>query len=463
MRILRFSLVACALVLLNAGSWSGSAQGIIDTRSGITGGNRHRADLNCDGAVDDRDLSALLLRFGQPCSNCPEDINGDGMVNDLDLEAVLTAFGSKQVFLSREEAKRLVIQEVIERSPYRDQLVALSYPYPLPVGTNLEQANDDYGDSLRVERCSWLFYLDLFPEQDFAHETLFVLVGGTYEKPVIQVFQELWWPKISGIEIYGDRIANGGSPDLFWGAYPGNACASAPFGDRPIPAGVAAEKRWAILFLGPNQYLRNREIMDEAFQRFGNVPEENSKYWSFDKASIEAAVEEANQNEASQVYVYIATHGIKRTGKLDSRAADEYIDADWLAAELAKLNACSVIVLIQACYSGHFAQKIVDKLQARQQRLIDHNPAIRAAFTSASRDKCSLSHSGGGEPAGSYWTETIIKAWGDPANDTNRDQKVDIFEAFEGVLNRDRNYYCADAVEGDPQKAGKTADRCNRQ
>lgn len=53
------------------------------------------ADLNADGVVDDGDLIAILLSFGQQCQEqpCVEDINGDGAVDDADLLIVLSNIG----------------------------------------------------------------------------------------------------------------------------------------------------------------------------------------------------------------------------------------------------------------------------------------------------------------------------------------------------------------------------------
>ncbi|GBC93057.1 hypothetical protein HRbin15_01543 [bacterium HR15] len=55
---------------------------------------RHeKGDVNCDSCIDDADLLAVLFRFGEHCSGCPEDINRDGIVDDADLLIVLFNFG----------------------------------------------------------------------------------------------------------------------------------------------------------------------------------------------------------------------------------------------------------------------------------------------------------------------------------------------------------------------------------
>jgi hypothetical protein len=50
--------------------------------------------VNGDGCVDDSDLLAVLLAFGNTGSNLPADLNGDRVVDDADLLLVLLNFGS---------------------------------------------------------------------------------------------------------------------------------------------------------------------------------------------------------------------------------------------------------------------------------------------------------------------------------------------------------------------------------
>jgi WD40 repeat protein len=52
-----------------------------------------RGDVNGNGCVDDADLWAVLLAFGQSDAGLP-DLNDDGIVDDADLLDVLFNFGS---------------------------------------------------------------------------------------------------------------------------------------------------------------------------------------------------------------------------------------------------------------------------------------------------------------------------------------------------------------------------------
>ena len=61
--------------------------------------NRAAEDTNLDGAVDARDIAALLSQWG-PCSDpdpgtgfCISDFNADGAVDAADLARVLSAWG----------------------------------------------------------------------------------------------------------------------------------------------------------------------------------------------------------------------------------------------------------------------------------------------------------------------------------------------------------------------------------
>jgi hypothetical protein len=51
-------------------------------------------DTNNDDRVDDADLMAILLRFGEKEVNAP-DLNGDGQIDEADLTLVLLHFGAQ--------------------------------------------------------------------------------------------------------------------------------------------------------------------------------------------------------------------------------------------------------------------------------------------------------------------------------------------------------------------------------
>lgn len=52
-----------------------------------------RTDINADGMIDDTDLLAILISFGNTGSHLPEDVNVDGIVDDGDFLEVLARFG----------------------------------------------------------------------------------------------------------------------------------------------------------------------------------------------------------------------------------------------------------------------------------------------------------------------------------------------------------------------------------
>lgn len=66
-----------SLNMLPPGAWTGGVPG----------------DVNGDGCVNDEDLLAISLLFGEQAQGRPEDLNRDGWVDDVDLLQVLLNFG----------------------------------------------------------------------------------------------------------------------------------------------------------------------------------------------------------------------------------------------------------------------------------------------------------------------------------------------------------------------------------
>ena len=73
-------------ILNERGEWVGSRLTIVKYAPD--------GDVDGDGCIDDADLLAVLMAFGQSGANLLEDMNGDGIVDDADLLTVLFNFGS---------------------------------------------------------------------------------------------------------------------------------------------------------------------------------------------------------------------------------------------------------------------------------------------------------------------------------------------------------------------------------
>jgi hypothetical protein len=348
--------------------------------------------------------------------------------------------------LSRSQAMQVVTNMVITGSPHQNELVAFSYPTALTPGTLIEPYLDGGVGGTTVGTCSWFFYLDLTPELQFEHDTKFVLVSGSFAAPSLVNLDRKWWPVIDGLPVYDDPALNVVSPDLFFGSHPAFDVQCTLPADPPIL--TAPDPRlWGIRLLGPRKWDKDVKVAKDALGKSGGVSPGNNKRWAFNQASIADAVQEANDAMASCVYVYITTHGSQTPPALSSRLRnDEGITPAELADLLDDLRACSVIVLIDACFSGAFADPLLDALKNRPLPLIPHPTAICAVLTSASSTKESLYHDGLPCP-GSYWTQALAACWADPRADTFDDGIVTVFEAFDWVLAQG----CDKAKVGDPQ------------
>jgi len=346
-------------------------------------------------------------------------------------------------FISNADARQIVLTQFIQGSPDESRLMAFAYPVPLPLGTVIDPAEpEDGGPSMSTRGCAWLFYLDLDPESGFAHATRFVLVGGSSSQPEVSSTDQLWWPVVAGTPLYDVPEVTKTSPDLFFGAMPSADCGSAPAGAAApggTPQDVAAATQWAIGFIGPDTWLNNWTAFKAALGTYAGVPAANADRWVFHDDNMKAAVKEANDNNASRVWVYIACHGLEGSHKLQTKDDPDLAPAD-VAKILADLNACSVYVVINACFSGNFRQPIIDALKARARRLNSFSPSTVAVFTSAEDSKASVSD---GENEIGYFTKALIGGWGQTGVTT-------LEQAFDWVVSGQNA--CAKSKVGNPQK-----------
>jgi hypothetical protein len=416
------------------------------------------------GEVGVADMLALLGQWGGagPC-----DVDGGG-VGVTDFLALLGRWGAcpcgpGEPFLSRDDAIAVVLDQVIAGHPDEPVLVAYSLPVPLAPGATVRPRTIEDGPEMTVSACSWLFYLDLAPYEKFAHPTQFILVSGAAAAATVEITDQSWWPSIDGQEVFDDADSNEQSPDRFFGAIPGlapgcpNACISPdPLKNDKVLEGPATPKLWGIRARGPNVYIRDTDIMKKAFKDRAGIQDDNNKLWQFDAGSLAAAVTQANDANASCVYVYISCHVTKGTKKLVTKKGED-MSAQQLAGILDDLKACSVFVILDGCTLGqNYTGKVLDALVNRAGPLNAHDPPTLGVFTSSSRQKCANMH--GGACAGSDWTQALIKCWGDTAADQDGSGSVSVFEAFDWVL----THGCERARRADPESLGLSLLNCGQ-
>jgi hypothetical protein len=191
--------------------------------------------------------------------------------------------------LTRTEANAIIIEEVIAPHALSDELVAYSYDPPGAIERIFE------GDiihpfvpafTLEVEEESWLFWIDLAPNQWFEHPCLIVLLNDTDAS--WQVYEALWFPVINGEQLYAAHDERNNSSDIFWGdpTPPTHPCVTLPI---EAPGGTA-DDRWAVLATGPKQHPvadLDVELMQSALQNTTTGPGIPSSNFSLPKGSKE--------------------------------------------------------------------------------------------------------------------------------------------------------------------------------
>jgi hypothetical protein len=191
--------------------------------------------------------------------------------------------------LTRAEANAIVIEEVIVPHPLSAELVAYSYNPPGAIDRVFQ------GDiihpfvpafTLEVEEEAWLFWIDLAPNQWFEHPCLIVLLKDADAS--LQVFESLWFPVVSGKQLYATIGERNNSPDIFWGdpVPPLNPCVTLPI---EAPGGTA-NNRWAVLATGPKEHPvadLDVELMQSALQNTLTGPGIPASNFSLPKGSKE--------------------------------------------------------------------------------------------------------------------------------------------------------------------------------
>ncbi len=417
------------------------------------------ADANGDFAVNLVDLNIVLSGFG--AGDAASDVTCDGVVDVADVNLVLAQWnGSCAPLIGPDEAQLVVLEQVVAPDPEGDLLVGYAFPTVIGTGTVVEPWRVEDGPSMVAAAPSWLFYLERGTAAKCERAGRYCLVSGSADAPLVEVTDQFWPPVVEGSVLYQTPEEYTVSPDRFLGAYPEPTCpqtVEAP-ATAPPPALGAEEKMWSIAFVGPGMWRKDVREFDKAANQAGGVPVDNGKLYSFNELGLAAAIEEANEANASCVYVYVSSHTLRGSKNLDSVSRDESISAAELADALDDLKACSVYVLIDACTAGdNYITPITNALMNRDaDDLIAHDPPTVGVFTSSSRSKNS-NMDRGGACAMSAWTRELVKCWKDADSDGDDEgDDVSIFEAFECVLESE----CASALRGDPQSGGFSYTSC---
>lgn len=272
---------------------------------------------------------------------------------------LLTTLLYGQLFaLTRSEANNIVLNQVINPSPYSATLVAYSYD---PAGAQEFLTSGDVVGAFEspnlktITEDTWFFWLDYFPSTWFVHPAALVFVSdATGEVEVIDVE---WFPLINDVFIYGDHNTRISSPDIFYGN------PSPLINDTPDPIGLVEFNagQWAILAAGPaNHPASNKDLdaMEDALTSGPPAPGVPAGNVTKTKGSKQALCDAlanlgAQDPPCDKLFFHWTGHG--NTTKVffgdppDATMTMTYME---LANKIKATNAGDFCVSIEACRSG---------------------------------------------------------------------------------------------------------------
>lgn len=132
-----------------------------------------------------------------------------------------------EALLTREQAVAILIQQVIEPSPNKDELMAFGPQNMLQPGDVVRPryigSNPYPGQPKTMESLTWFFFIDDEVMARYVHPTRFVYIDANHPNPTvgdgISVDIQGWWPVINEQPHYAPPSATQ-NPDWIYGERP---------------------------------------------------------------------------------------------------------------------------------------------------------------------------------------------------------------------------------------------------
>lgn len=260
--------------------------------------------------------------------------------------------------LTRSEANDIVVNQVINPSPYSATLVA--YSYDPPGSADFLTSGDVVGefespDLKTISEDTWFFWIDYFPSTWFVHPTALVFVSDATGE--VEVIDTEWFPVINDQYIYGDYNTRITSPDIFYG----NPSPIVDDGPNPVGLTQADEGQWAVLAAGPADHPASNADLDamEGALTAGapgpGVPEGNVTKTKGSKDDLCTALENLGEQDppCEKLFFHWTGHGNTTTLYWgDPPDPNMKMTYQELSEKLNGTNAEDFCISIEACRSG---------------------------------------------------------------------------------------------------------------
>jgi len=133
-----------------------------------------------------------------------------------------------EALMTREQAVAMLIQQVIEPSQNKDELMAFGPQNMLNAGDRVEPADLEYDthpeNAQTIQGPTWFFWVDTNKWSKFGHLVYFVYIDASNPNPTIGngvlVLEQGWWPQINGVEYLSNSDERWVSADIVYGEAP---------------------------------------------------------------------------------------------------------------------------------------------------------------------------------------------------------------------------------------------------
>lgn len=351
--------------------------------------------------------------------------------------------------ISREEASKIVIEQIAEPSEAVYGLRVHIYPELLPKGSTVVPFDmwvEGKEEFVVCEQDCWFFWFDDDPLAQFGHDTRYVLVDASTGE--VTVRESEWWPVVNGKVTWGKTEERASDEYLIFEKPSELKLPSDWKHDFELEGLLQAApgcEAWAILVCGSDDI---GNTFDEDVQYLYNVltdlgyVDDHIFYispWTTDPgvdqvtsiANVQWAINQvaANSDAEDKVFFFYSSHGgvdylhcrpgTPGGGNVTSTDMDNWLDA---------ITSRDMTILLQGCHTGSFIGYYSDgTVVAAENELTGDGETNRIAITATDTDHSSY---GGSSTWGSTFTGGYVAAFSHATADVDSNGAISVDEAY---------------------------------